>query len=337
MLDALELDPATFMGTSRLMLDEARERSWKVYVLQEGSSRLFIDRGDGKLQHLYGSMLPSLGFNAATVSNNKQLTTEFLRMAGIPQLASSLVDVTEEFDTAQQLLEAHKKVVVKPYDGAHGDGIRMNISTLESLREAAQHALTFSNGKRKVIVQQQFQSDTVYDIRLLCIDYEFVAAIHRIPARVLGDGTSSILELIERENTSADRGVPYKTRFALIDTDRAKRYLGSDIARVPLDGEDVRVIDVANYGAGGELVDITESIPSWMKDDAERAARAIELPVAGVDYLLSGLPSLSLNQNDVEAFIIEINKSPSLAIHDEPHVGENRKTVAKVLDLLDRS
>jgi cyanophycin synthetase len=336
-IDAYQVPESAFTGTTRLIIQEAKQRGWKVTVLQPGASRLFIDCGDNQIRHVFGSMLPSLSYNAASLSNNKQLTTEFLSMHGITQLESLFIDVAEEPERIQQLLDKHTSLVVKPYDGAHGDGIRLNATTIEDVQSAAQNALLHSSAQRKVIVQQQFQNKDNFDIRLLCIDHTFVAAINRIPARVYGDDTHDILELINLENEKAERGEPYKTRLALIDIERSKRYLGEAIHAIPKMGEEVRVMDVANYGAGGELVDITDNIPEWMKREAELASKVIGLPVAGVDYLASVIPTSTIDRNDIEAYIIEINRSPSLAIHDEPHFGKNRQTVSKMLDLLVRT
>ena len=334
MLNVYEIPPEAYTGTTRLIIAEAKKRGWRVSSLHRGSSRLFIDCGDGKVRHVFGSMIASLSYNAASLSSNKQLTTELLAANGVRQLESLFIDVTEESDRINQFLSKHAAVVVKPYDGAHGDGIRLNVKSLEEVQDAAQNALALSSAKHKVIVQQQFKADQTFDIRLLCIDHKFVAAIHRVPARVYGDGSHDIEELISLENKRTERGEPYKKKYAFIDLVRAKHYLGSSISRVPASGEEVRVIDVANYGAGGELVDITDEIPGWMKREAELASKVIGLPIAGVDYLASSIPTATLDRSDIEAYIIEINRSPSLAIHDEPHIGNNRNTVPMMLDML---
>ena len=336
MVNVYDISPDAYTGTTRLIIAEAKKRGWQVSSLQGGSSRLFIDCGDGTVRHVFGSMIPALSYNAASLSNNKQLTTELLAASGVRQLESLFIDVHEEPDRIKQFLDKNTAVVVKPYDGAHGDGIRLNVKTLEEVEDAARNALVYSNAKHKVIVQQQFSAKQAFDIRLLCIDHVFVAAIHRVPARVYGDGSSDIEALISLENKKSERGEPYKTKYAFVDLVRAKHYLGSSIGRVPEAGEEVRVIDVANYGAGGELVDITDDIPEWMKREAELASKVINLPIAGVDYLASAIPTVALDKNDIEAYIIEINRSPSLAIHDEPHVGKNRNTVPMMLDMLAR-
>src|SRR5690606_4694218 len=98
----------------------------------------------------------------------------------------------------------------------------------------------------------QYDHSVILDIRIATINYEFIGAIHRIPARITGDGVHSIAQLIEIENESGRRGEPYRAPLAYINLDAAKTYLGDGISVIPGIGEDVFVLGVANYGAGGE-------------------------------------------------------------------------------------
>ncbi len=333
MIDAIALEREQFSGTTRLILDEIERRGWSALTIAEGSSHLYIDRGDGRLVHIFGSTPPQQTYAAGILSNNKPLASLILRDAGIPQLP--FISITDDMHPELvAFIDEHSRVVVKPIDGSHGNGIRANITTVEDAVAAIKYARQFSSSKR-VLIQRQFNSDRLFDIRILCIGGEFTAAIHRVPARVFGDGIHTTMQLIHIENESVRRGVAYKFPYALIDVARAQKFLGDvESVAVPNPGDEIRVMDVANYGAGGELIDISDVIPEWMKREAELASLACEVHVAGVDYLLSELPTLNTKRNDIESVIIEINKSPALMIHDNPHQGENRYTVSKFIDLV---
>ncbi len=332
MINALTVDPALFTGSTRLILDEMKTRGWKVDCLKEGSSHLFIDRGDGKGVHTFGSTPPQQSYSDGMLSNNKYLTNLLLAQAGIPQLPFITVG-TEDTEKLKAFVAEHPKVVVKPVDGSHGDGIRLGVEGLNSAIEATEYARKFTSMSR-VLVQKQFAVDAPYDLRLLCMSGKFVAAIHRMPARVFGDGTNTIKKLIEIENNRDERGKAYMFTYASIDNERAHKYMGEAIHTVPSLGQEVRVMDVANYGAGGELIDVTDEIPNWMIQQAELASKELGVVVAGVDYLTSELPTANTKPEDIESTIIEINKSPALMIHDEPHVGKSRHTVKRYVDLL---
>ena len=332
MIDASKLDTSMFRGTARLILQDALLRNWKVAVLKEGSSHFYIDRGDGKHLHIQSSIIPSLSFIAGSTANNKFMTSQLLSEAGIKQLDSIVTRVIDHV-AIRSFLESNKTIVVKPLDGAHGNGVRTNLQTVSEVSFAIEYAQQYTKSGA-VILQEQFPSQEIWDIRLLCMDQKYSAAIHRVPARVFGDGILSVLELIKKENESPDRGMPYMKKLAFIDIERALKYLGESAESIPKPGEEVRVIDVANYGAGGEIHDITDDIPDWMKHQAELAARTLDLPVAGVDYLVSAKPECNMKENEMTTCIIEVNKGPSLAIHDEPHSGKNRHTVSMLLDMI---
>ena len=174
----------------------------------------------------------------------------------------------------------------------------------------------------------------MYDLRLACIDGKFVAATWRVPTRVYGDGENTIRQLIEQENKSPNRGVAYYAPLATIDVSQAASFLGDTIETVPARGKEVQVIGVANYGAGGEIIDATADIPQWMAEEAVRISTASGLVVCGVDYIVSVQPTAASTVLDLDAYVIEVNKCPSLAIHDNPTSGKPRGAVAAYVEYL---
>jgi glutamate--cysteine ligase len=102
---------------------------------------------------------------------------------------------------------------------------------------------------------------------------------------------------------------------------------------IPAKDVKVRVLGVANYGRGGELVDISDDIPNWMKQEAEIVSKSCGLAVCGVDYLSEKLNKHS-KRHEIKSYVIEVNKTPILAIHDEPTIGKNRRAVEKYVDYL---
>jgi len=322
-----------FSLTTRLIIKEAWRRGWRVHTPELGSSHLYIDRSGKNILHLQGSILPTLKYVNGTLVNDKYLTYKLLEEAGLEQLPTMHHRSGSNISAVEEFLKRHKTVVVKPVDGAHGRGISINVETPARL-ETAINDSSDASSRHEVIIQKQFPGDKTFDLRLLCMDGEFVAAIYRVPAGVYGDGAHSLKELIDIENSSPDRGDPYKNKYARIDVERVHHYLGSSIDAIPVKGQRIQVVATANYGTGGELIDITDNIPLWMRKEAEHASSVLKLPVSGVDYLVDCLPNMQTQRKDCLAFIIEVNKGPSLCIHDQPHEGENRQTVKRFMDMV---
>mgnify|MGYP000283001522 CR=1 FL=1 len=320
----------------QLLRDEFIKKGWKARSAYIGSAIIHIDRGDGKIMTVFSTTPPTTSYGAGYMANDKFATYTLLESIGARQLESAIVTERVGIEDAVALMNRVGLVVVKPIDGGHGKGITVGVSSREQLEIAVEYARSFTKSSNRVLVQKQYPHEKMYDIRLACIDGKFVAATWRTPATIVGDGIQTVGEIIDRENESDKRGVPYYALLATIDVDSAKNYLGEKYNSVPEVDEEVQVIGVANYGAGGEIIDATDDIPEWMIVEAERVSRAAGLYVSGVDYLLAQPPRVDATINELDPVIIELNKCPSLAIHDTPTRGKARGAVAAYVEYLSK-
>ena len=88
-----------------------------------------------------------------------------------------------------------KKIVVKPSDTNFGKGITfVNANAENEYTEALRTAFSHSNS---VIVEEFIPGD---EYRFLVIDRKCVAVINRVPANVMGNGKSTISELVKEKN-----------------------------------------------------------------------------------------------------------------------------------------
>ena len=322
-------------GTSRLICLKSIERGWKVRTPYIACAHYFIDRGDGRELHIFSATPPTVSFSSAQLVNNKYATTAVLEDAGITQLpVMQLNGHLTQLDEVMDFIKVHGRVVVKPIDGGHGNGITVNVATRDDLIKAHHYALEHTSTFRSTIIQKQLVAEDLHDIRVAVINGAVVGAIERVPARVCGDGVHTVGELIAIENQQQHRGEPYRAKLAHIDMARARAHLGNQVDNILADGEWQSVMAIANYGAGGELVDVTDDIPQWMRDESIKAAAALGLDVAGVDYLSSRTMHVDLGREASKGVITEVNKCPSLQIHDEPTVGKNRHATEAYLDFI---
>lgn len=326
---------ALMSGTNRLICNNALRRGWKVRTPYVPCPHLFIDRGDGKELHIFSATPSVTSYAGAHLVDNKYATSVVLEDANIRQLETMwLHQDLFNLEEAEAFLGDNCPIVVKPIDGGHGKGITLGVKTKEQLLVAHEYATQCNRSLKGSLLQRQFQAELLCDIRIAVIAGEAVGAIERVPARVWGDGVHTVEELIELENKKPDRGEPYRAKLAYIDTTRASMFLGDTLRSILAEGEELSVLGVANYGAGGELLDVTDDIPDWLIDEAIRAAKKLDLAVAGVDYLVNVRLKKDMARSEVDAVITEVNKCPALAIHDEPTVGINRHATEKYLDFI---
>lgn len=275
-------------------------------VLPSGATMLLFDYA-GKVRSISGTSPDLTSATGRTIANNKYATYTYAQRLGMPvPMTESYVDATQ----AEAFLGSYGRIVVKPLDGAHGNGVTTGIVTTEQLRSAVDKARTVSDN---VILQQQV---TGSDLRILVIGGQLAAVAERVPASVTGDGERSVKALIEHENASNPlRGLNYEKPLNRIDVDVASQFLGeAGMSDVPAKNENVIVVGTANIGTGGHAVNRTGLVPAAMVEQAVMLAESIGVYTCGVDFLYDA--------DRQEWHLIEVNSSPSFGLHLWPTEGD---------------
>jgi cyanophycin synthetase len=183
-----------------------------------------------------------------------------------------------------------------------------------------------------VIVEQFYRGN---DHRILVVDGEIIAVAERIPAHVVGDGRSTIAQLVERVNQDPRRGDGHEKVMTRITVDEhvigllAKSGLTPE--SVPEAGRTVYLRDTANLSTGGTAVDRTDDIHPDNATIARRAARAIGLDVCGIDFMA---PDIAKSVHETGGGIVEVNAAPGFRMHLQPSEGRPRNVARPVLDML---
>src|SRR5699024_11888469 len=87
-------------------------------------------------------------------------------------------------------------IVLKPPDGSFGRGVVSNIASAGELADALVY-VRGELGYKDVIIEQYIGGE---DYRLYVVGDQVIAAMHRIPPNVTGDGNSTIKQLIKQKN-----------------------------------------------------------------------------------------------------------------------------------------
>ncbi|MFZ1812544.1 MAG: hypothetical protein WAU02_03445 [Candidatus Saccharimonadales bacterium] len=296
--------------TSRSIYDELALRGIDVSVDEGLKAPLLTFMYNDRVRSIAGANPDISSATSVTIANNKRLT-----YALASRYTSIVVPATITYhdDTqAADFLRQYGRVVVKPVDGAHGNGVTTNVTDSATMTEAIETAKLHSDSQ--IILLQEFV--TGLDMRVLVIDGECVGAVRREPASVTGDGVHTVQELIQIENShNPDRGeVAYTAKMNKIDLGAVARYLGSDeLQVVPKRGELTQVVGTANIGTGGRAVECLQALPKAMIRHATEIARVGGMFICGVDFLY--------DEDHGEWRLIEINSSPSFGLHMMPSEG----------------
>ncbi len=171
-----------------------------------------VQLGHGKYQQrIQATVTGRTSHIAVELASDKEETNKILATLGLPVPKQELVQNEEQAVRAAQRIGF--PVVTKPYNGNHGRGISIRLTTDE---EVAQGFAVAREHSRSVIVETFFEGD---DHRLLVVNGELVAATRRTPGHVVGDGEHTIAQLIEIVNQDPRRGVGHEKVLTRLELD----------------------------------------------------------------------------------------------------------------------
>ena len=234
-----------------------------------------------------------------------------LSRAGIPVPRQALFSLHDRSPAEALLRASGGACVVKPARGTGGGrGVTTGVRTRRELRRAATHASLFC---RELVAEEQVPGD-VY--RLLYLEGELLDAVRRRPPALLGDGKSSVRELIEAENRRRARAGAEGSGIGPIELDpdcrAALRRAGLSLASRPAAGLRVPVKGISNAGGERDSESVRALIGKDLRTEAGRAAEVLGVRLAGVDVITPD-PAQSLHLSGGR--IAEVNSTPGLGWH----------------------
>ena len=298
---------------ARIIVDEAMRRGIYVDIADAAAGFFNLSYG-GTAIRCRESLSEMTSAVAMSICDDKTVTRRMVAGNGVQVPEALYCDAPVEELAA--FLERHGSVVVKPVQGEQGNGVAVGLRTLEDVRAAIDHARTFCS---RVLIEQQAQGE---DLRLVVIDFRVVAAALRRPPRITGTGQKTIAELVEAQSRRRAAATGGESRIPLdAETERTVRAAGYSLDDILPAGEELQVRKTANLHTGGTIHDVTGEVHPALIDAAIKAARAINIPVTGIDLIVRS-PRLG------EYLFIEANERPGLANH------EPQPTAERFIDLL---
>jgi GNAT-family acetyltransferase (TIGR03103 family) len=297
---------------ARIIINEARRRGIDVEVEDEAGG-FFRLRHGGRSVACRESLSDLTSAVAMSRCDNKAVTRRLLARSGL-----RVPEQVEAGDAEDNLafLTRHGAIVVKPARGEQGTGVAVDIRD----RDTMEQAMARAGRSDPIVLLEEFVEGE--DLRIIVIDYAVVAAAVRKPATIIGNGRSTVSELIDTQSRRRASATGGESRIPIDEeTERCVKQAGYDFESVLPAGTGMAVRKTANLHTGGTIHDVTERLHPRLVDAAVRAAQALGIPVVGFDFIVSA-------PDAPDYAIIEANERPGLANH------EPQPTAERFIDLL---
>lgn len=295
------------------------EREWNIagqIVYRSGQKRYFR----------YSSLdLNTLG--ASEISKDKDYANFFMKRMGYhtvegrtffaPKWAEA-IGSTRSTDAAY----AYAKklgfpVIVKPNSGSQGKGVTLAYTRRDFYR-AIRRVFKLD---RIALVQSPAPGR---DYRIVVLDNRVISAYERLPLSITGDGTSTVRALLDtkqRQFLGSSRDTRLRPEDPRIKEKLARQRLA--LESVPRRGQRVVLLDNANLSAGGDAVDVTDTVHPEFRKLAVALTRDMGLRLCGVDLMIDG----DIAKPPAEYRVLEINSAPGL-----DHYVKTGKTQQKIVE-----
>lgn len=309
-------------GGFRSFMNRALELGVSVEILMD-APKVYKFSYDGKdifTTEWYIPLTKRYGNAAVT---NKLATKTVLMENGIsvPKgiVASSLSECRRKIKTSSLSFP----LICKPLDSSLARGVTWNISSQKELAQAIPLAQKFSKaskdkGKAPFIVEEMVDGK---EYRLIVFKNRVLACVNKVPASVIGDGTSSIDELIQAFNKTRDKGFEIRIDKSVRATLK-KEHL--TFRSVLPKGSTLRLRHNLNMSDGGRAIDCTSEVHPDTKAACIAATEAVGLTFAGIDIIS---PDISRS----EYTILEINSRPYHNMHEKPLVEGTATDISGIL------
>ncbi|HEX5470793.1 MAG TPA: cyanophycin synthetase [Lacipirellulaceae bacterium] len=267
------------------------------------------------------------GAIAESIASDKHLTRTLLKTAGVPvPEGRPVTDVADALDAAEDL---GGPVVVKPLDGNHGRGVATNLTTREQI--IAAYEVAIQEGSR-VVVEQHITGE---DYRLLVVGNRLIAAAHREPAHVIGDGHSTIRQLVDEVNRDPQRSDGHGSVLSSIKLDATAigvlKDQGHEAESIPAAGTKVLIRRNGNLSTGGTATDVTELVHPEVARRVVDAVQMVGLDIAGVDVIAKDISRPLREQGGA---VIEVNAGPGLRMHLSPSKGTPQPVGKAIIEMM---
>lgn len=222
-----------------------------------------------------------------------------------------------------EMPENRKSLIVKPRGGSRGRHTTTFVSSEPELNRAFKIAKQLCYW---VMVEEQL-SGPVY--RATLINFELAGVLRGDSPQIIGDGFSTISQLISQKNLAPHEGVKDITEGV-----RTKIFLsrqGLELGSIPEKDRLVYLSEKIGVSYGGSSSEDYDICHPHNKELFIKAAKVLGDPLVGFDFII---PDIKTSYKQQKCGFIEVNSLPFINLHHDPLHGKAQNVAARVWDMI---
>ncbi|MGQ7504158.1 bifunctional glutamate--cysteine ligase GshA/glutathione synthetase GshB [Streptococcus suis] len=318
--------------STQMILFDAIQLGLNVEILDEEDQFLKLRHGDHVEYIKNGNMTSKDNYVIPLAMANKVVTKKILDQAGFPVPAGA------EFSNKEEALRyygqvASSAIVVKPKSTNFGLGISI-FQEPASLSDY-EKALDIAFSEDSHVLVEEFVAGTEY--RFFILDGKCEAVLLRVAANVVGDGSSTIRELVDQKNQDPLRGRDHRSPLEIINLGDIELLMLEQQGYTPdtvlPEGIQAFLRGNSNISTGGDSIDMTDQMDESYKQLAAAMATAMGAWACGVDLIIPDRTKPA-SKDEPNCTCIELNFNPAMYLHTYTYTGPGQSITPKILKKL---
>ncbi len=261
-------------------------------------------------------------FVSGQLTRCKDITNELLRINHLPTPETRCfykkTHITAESE--KKLASLNYPIILKDAQGSNSRGIFPLIGNVSDALIVLEEELPHY---RSMIAQEMVFGK---EYRVLILDEKVIGALEMIPPYAVGDGVSTIRNIIQEKQHSTERRTEYDEKLEQILHEQ-----NFTLESVMMKNEIAYIKKSSCLAEGGETRDVTMLIHPEIEKICVAASKVVGKYLVGIDVMCE---DISKNPNEQDFNIIEINGKPDLYIHYSPTHGETRNVVEDIVKFM---
>lgn len=281
----------------------------------------------GKTSYFFrGFETPFNNSCSTKLTENKYCANKILENANIvvPKAVAICKDEFENGELENIISDLKFPLVLKPTISSLGRDVYCKIPDLIHLKTLMTQLYT----KKEWLTIEEFHGN-LNSYRVLVFNKKIIGVVQRYPAHVIGDGVSTITELVALSNIKraqlSDELAPIlldeECHFRLKELDITPDY-------IPAKNERLVLCYTCNASRGGTYEALNTRLDKKSRQFFINIASILNLNIAGIDVECVDINSPKI---DSESVIIEVNPGPSVRIHENTRSAKPNRVTKKMV------